>query len=102
MSGGLARTGDTMIAFVLGVIFSAIRLTSKFNVSNSISTNTGLRLFCINGAIVVGKPTGDTITSSLSCHLKYFFNAPIITRLAELPELTMCDCFTLYFFENLI
>ena len=33
---------------------------------------------------------------------KCFFTADIITRLADEPEFTMCDCFTPYFFENLI
>ena len=60
-------TGDTTIPLVLGVIFSSIKFTSKLSVSNSISMNTGLILFCMNGAIVVGKPTGDTMISSPSC-----------------------------------
>ena len=51
--------------------------------------NTGLRLFCINGAIVVGNPTGETITSSSSCQFKCFLTAAIITKLADEPELTM-------------
>ena len=89
MSGGLANTGETIIALVLDVIFCSIKSTLKFKVSNSISMNTGLRLFCINGAIVVGNPTGDTMTSSPSCQFKCFFTAAIITKLADEPELTM-------------
>ena len=66
ISGGFAITGDTMIAFVLFVIFSSILLTSKLSVSNSISIKTGFKPFWTIGAMVVGKPTGDTITSSPS------------------------------------
>jgi len=45
MLGVFPKTGDKNIAFVLLVIFSSINDKSKFNVSNSISTNTGFKLF---------------------------------------------------------
>ena len=46
-------------------------------------------LFWTIGATVVGKPTTLTMISAPSLHPKYFFRAAIITRLAELPLLTM-------------
>ena len=103
------KTGDKNIAFVLSnpyffltKIFSSILCKSKFNVSNSISTNTGFKLFCTIGAIVVGNPTGETKISSPSFHPKYFFIAVIRIRLAELPEFTISADFWLYFLAKAI
>ena len=79
ISGTLPNTGDTNIALVLEVIFSSILVTSKFKVSYSISTNTGVRLFCTITEIVVGNPTGETIISSPSTQPKYFLRAAIKT-----------------------
>lgn len=55
------------------------------------STNFGVKPFWIIGLTVVGKPTTLTIISAPSGHSKYFFNAAIITRLAELPLFTIND-----------
>ena len=95
ISGGLPKTGETKIAFVFDVIFSSIKLTSKFNVSNSISIKTGTNPFWEIGAIVVGNPTGETITSSPSFHFKWCLIEEIKTKYPHLIE----DNFQVKYFE---
>ena len=60
----------------------------------------GFKPFCTSGEMVVGNPTGDTMTSSPSFQPQCFFTAAIITRFAEEPEFTINELLKLYFLEN--
>ena len=52
------------MAFVLGVIFDSISLTSMLNVSGSISTNTGVAPTMPIASVVATKVNATVITSS--------------------------------------
>ena len=77
-------------AFVLSVIAFSISFGFMLYVGISISTNTGIRLFCNIGLTVVGKHAATVITSSpgLSAFSFNFsdVNADNANKFAEEPE----------------
>ena len=87
--GGLPRTGETKIATVFSVIFAATSARSKFSVDISMSANTGRSAFWAIGAMVVGKPTGETMISEPSGQPRRFLVAASIVRFADEPLFTM-------------